>query len=120
MLVAEGEAHLRAQITASLAEDQAEEAPAFRVEAVSSPERLLARLRRGGVSIVLCGALPPLADGRPLDEALTDAVVGRSVILMTHRVDAPLAASLQHAVQARRLGDAMVRLLQRAPLSTAP
>ncbi|MEM9996204.1 MAG: hypothetical protein AAF809_00765 [Bacteroidota bacterium] len=119
VLVAESEAYLRTQITASLAEDQAEEAPAFRVEAVSTPERLLSRLRRGGVSIVLCGALPPLADGRSLDEALTDKVVGRTVVLMTHQVDGALSASLQHTVQARRLGDAMVRLLQRSPLRAA-
>lgn len=113
VVIAEADPELRAWVTRGLAETSTADAPAFRVEAVATAERLAECLLRETVAVVLCGHLAPLADPAALAASLRAEPAG-GYVLVEHTGEG-LHSALQARSQTLRLAEAVARLLERTP-----
>ncbi len=112
VVVAEADPGLRAWVTLGLAEALTADAPALRIEAVATAERLVECLQREPVALVLCGHLDPPADWPTLLEHLRATSGG--CVLVDH-TGPGLSDTLNGRGQGVRLAEAVARLLQRTP-----
>ena len=113
VVIAEADPGLRAWVMRGLTEPLAADAPALRIQAVGTAERLVECLQREPVALVICGRLAPPADWPALLARLHAAATG-GCVLVDH-TGSGLAQVLNGKGQTVRLAEALVRLLERTP-----